>query len=274
MTSNIIFSDYIIEIDKYEETTIINASLAYKGLEKFGKSALGLLGVIIVWYLPITISHYLIVNIIINIIAKTIGMILAFIVMNILFYKYFTQTILEIDNCKGTIKSPLDNLYANFTDLQDLSIVDEVLQEGDEGQTVYRLKFLLQDGEKIPPFAFNSYNKIHEIAGIAKHCLTAQPEDFSNLTEYKKGFYGWIQFFTTPRMPGSNNVIKEWYLNIYLLPTIAGLIAASLLAGGLLGSLSITSESVLSDLGIIVALLVYFIILKLRDEKNKKEERK
>ena len=79
---------------------------------------------------------------------------------------FFTHPVLEIDRTKGILISHLDAFQTNLSDIKDIAIIEEAIQEGDKKDTWYRLRFVLQDAEKLTPFAFTSYEKTHEIADI------------------------------------------------------------------------------------------------------------
>ncbi len=163
-----VFDDCIVLGNKNKVT--VKARLLHTGLGKFGYWVLFLIPLAFVYYFPIDNIPYSVA-----IVIKVILMgILLFATHKLLIY-VMSNTIITIDKEKKMLKSDLDNFTTNVGDIKEVSVIEEQPQESGAKDNLYRIKFILAEGEKTSSFAFSTYNKAKKVLDVIKDAISPVP---------------------------------------------------------------------------------------------------
>ena len=161
MDQRALFADYKIKMQ--HKKLQVKGEFAYEGLEVFGFFVLNFILPVLIWYLPLGGS-------IVITVIKIISMVFSFFFTKRLVHDWISPVILEIDIAIYQLLSPLDKIQINLSDIKEVIILEEILQNQETEKEVkqYRLKFFLMDQELTSVFAFTSYNKLLEIKKLIK----------------------------------------------------------------------------------------------------------
>lgn len=153
------FEKFIVKTKK--STLFIRAEPKRRLDEKIGAFGIFLLPLLILrLFLPMPDSEWSIL----------VALVAAF----ILFMKFriyiLGVNVVKIDKQKKLLTEfSLDKFQAELSDIKELSIVEQAYVGGNEEEIkLYRLQYVLHDGERTSGFAFTSFNKAEEVLKIIK----------------------------------------------------------------------------------------------------------
>lgn len=115
------------------------------------------------------IIYYISIRGSVAIVAKLFLMVLTYVLARKFLFRIFAVKLFEINKDSKEIKNFQDGFKTKLSNIQEMSVVEEVLQSGEGEIMQYRLRFVLPDGEKTSTFALTSYNKVEEMITLIKN---------------------------------------------------------------------------------------------------------
>lgn len=153
-----LFNSFSVQRDKGKLR--INIELIFYGLDKFGYYSLYIIPLALSFYLPINLT------VIGAVIIKTIIMIFLVIITRLILARLFSSPVLIINKAENKMESKLDLDTILLSEIKDMAIM-EYHPEG-SNVTMYKIKFILQDGEKTLPFSLTKYRIAEDMLHVIK----------------------------------------------------------------------------------------------------------
>jgi hypothetical protein len=157
------FADFILVINK--EKILVKGRLKYSIVENIGINFFALILPLFIYYSPPL--HFL--PQIIFTFVKLLLMVIAFIIVKKIIVRFLAIKLFEISKENKELRFNLEEFTIRLSEIQTMTIEEETYEKDNKEMMMYKIKFVLLEGEKTSTFAFLSFNKAQKIIDIIKN---------------------------------------------------------------------------------------------------------